>query len=140
MRFELIDRVLDVVTEAGSERLTAVKQVTLAEEYLSDHFPTFPVLPGVLMVEAMVQSCRALADRLGCEERLVLGSARAVKFGSFVGPGDRLEVEVSLSGPAEGVWTFQGRGLVFRDGAMQRAVSGKMTLRGVVLGVGSAAG
>lgn len=134
MRFELIDSVLEVETESGNERLRAVKQVSLAEEYLADHFPTFPVLPGVLMVEAMVQACRALSQRLGCESRLVLGSARAVKFGSFVAPGDRLEVAVSLSKRTGDVWSFKGEGLVSRADQLERAVSGRLELRPVRLG------
>ena len=48
MHFTLIDRVL----ERTDDRLVAIKLVSAAEEYLQDHFPTFPVLPGVLMIEA----------------------------------------------------------------------------------------
>ncbi len=53
MKFILIDRVVSF--EAGST-LTAVKSVSLAEEYLADHFPIFPVLPGVLLLEGLVES------------------------------------------------------------------------------------
>ena len=60
MKFDLIDHVL----EQTPQRIVALKHVTLAEEYLADHFPTFPVLPGVMMVETMVQAARRmLADR-----------------------------------------------------------------------------
>ena len=51
MRFTLIDRILTL--EPGRS-ITAIKNVSLAEEYLADHFPGFPVLPGVLMIAAMV--------------------------------------------------------------------------------------
>ena len=57
MRFILLDRVREL--EAG-KRIVAEKALSLAEEYLADHFPTFPVLPGVLMVEALVQSAAML--------------------------------------------------------------------------------
>ena len=53
MRFTLIDRIVEL--EQGA-RITAVKSVSLAEEYLRDHFPRFPVLPGVMMLEAMTQA------------------------------------------------------------------------------------
>ena len=60
MKFNLLDTILD----QASERIVAIKHVSLAEEYLADHFPTFPVLPGVMMVETMVQAARRmLADR-----------------------------------------------------------------------------
>src|SRR4029453_8280527 len=53
MRFHLVDRILDV--EPG-RRLRAVKFLTLAEEYLADHFPTFPVMPGVLQLQALIEA------------------------------------------------------------------------------------
>jgi len=56
VRFNLIDRVV----QRQPDRLIAVKNVTLAEEYLADHFPGFPILPGVFMLEALVQAARLL--------------------------------------------------------------------------------
>ena len=53
MRFTLLDRIIDF--EPG-DRITAVKSLAMAEEYLADHFPNFPVMPGVLMLEAMTQA------------------------------------------------------------------------------------
>ena len=53
MRFTLIDHI--VTLEADTE-ITAVKTLSMAEEYLADHFPHFPVMPGVLMLEALTQS------------------------------------------------------------------------------------
>ena len=83
MHFALIDMIL----EQTPDRVRAVKQVTLAEEYLQDHFPTFQVLPGVFMLEALVQAGRALLEQRG-HPRMVLGSAKAMRYGSFVRPGD----------------------------------------------------
>ena len=53
MRFVLIDRILELTP---GESLVGVKNLTLAEEYLADHFPGFPVMPGVLMLEALTQA------------------------------------------------------------------------------------
>ncbi len=126
MKFNLVDKVL--VKE--SDRITAIKQVSMAEEYLADHFPTFPVLPGVMMVEAMVQAARLmLADR--GDPRLVLGEVLAIKFGSFVRPGEVLEVEVTLGKALPGPeYECRGTGHVRRDGGdTETAVSGRFTMR-----------
>ena len=53
MRFDLLDRIIEL---QPGVRITAVKCLTMAEEYLADHFPNFPVMPGVLMLEAMTQA------------------------------------------------------------------------------------
>ena len=135
MRFELIDRVI----ERTDERLVAVKAVTRAEEYLQDHFPSFPVLPGVLMLEAMVQAGRALVgDRVG-NGRVVLGSVKGLKYGRFVRPGATMRVEVDLAGePDGGEARLKGRVLLLEPesaGAdlseVPTAASGRFTLRGV---------
>ena len=127
MKFNLLDTILD----QSSDRIVAIKHVSLAEEYLGDHFPTFPVLPGVMMVETMVQAARRmLADR--GDPRLVLGEVRALKFGSFVRPGEALEVEVTLNKPLDdGAFLCRGTGRVRRrtGGADETAVSGRFTMR-----------
>jgi 3-hydroxyacyl-[acyl-carrier-protein] dehydratase len=95
VRFTLIDRVLAV--EPGRS-ITAVKAVSLAEEYLADHFPRFPVLPGVLMLEAMTQAA-AWTIRLGedfAHSVVVLREARNVKYGDFVEPGRLLTVTAEV--------------------------------------------
>ena len=95
MRFTLLDRV--VAIEPGKS-ITAVKSVTLAEEYLGDHFPRFPVLPGVLMLEAMTQAA-AWTIRLGedfAHSIVVLRAARNVKYGDFVEPGKTLTVTAEV--------------------------------------------
>lgn len=89
MHFALIDRVV----EQSPQRLVAIKNVTSAEEYLQDHFPTFPVLPGVMMLEAMVQAGRRLLP--AGEVPWVLGQVRALKYARFVRPGETLRVEVA---------------------------------------------
>ncbi len=135
MHFNLVDSILEI----ADDRIVTVKNVTAAEEYLQDHFPTFPVLPGVLMIEAMVQAARALAEhrRPDDRQRYVLGSVRALKYGSFVKPGDAMRIEVTMNGePSAGVLDFRGTGEIVRpdhpDGQPRPVcVSGRFTLRPV---------
>ncbi len=93
MRFTLIDRVLSL--EPG-RKIVAAKNLSLAEEYLADHFPGFPVMPGVLMLEAMTQAgawlVRATEDF--AHSAVVLKEARNVKYSNFVEPGQTLLVTV----------------------------------------------
>ncbi|MBG81519.1 MAG: beta-hydroxyacyl-ACP dehydratase [Phycisphaerae bacterium] len=131
MKFDLIDHVI----EQSSDRIRAVKQVSAAEEYLGDHFPSFPILPGVLMLETLVQAARKLLQD-GEETRLVLGEVKAVKYGAMVKPGERLEVEVTaLKKDDSGAWSCKGKGLVRREdqnnpeGAGETAISGRFTMR-----------
>ncbi len=117
MRFRLIDQVL----ERSVDRVVAVKQVTAAEEYLADHFPTFAVLPGVMMLEAMVQAAREL---LG-EGPWVVAQVRNVRYGNMVRPGQRLVVTVDRAKRDGDHHSFTGAGEV--DG--RTAVQGKFTMR-----------
>lgn len=74
--------------------ITAVKLLRAEEEYLKDHFPCFPVMPGVLMLEAMFQASAWLVRRTDDFSRamVVLKEARNVKYADFVQPGQLLEV------------------------------------------------
>ena len=114
-----------------AHRIVTVKLVSAAEEYLQDHFPSFPVLPGVLMLEAMVQAARRLVEGRSTAP-LVLGKVRALKYGRFVRPGATLRVEVMLHrSEAEG-YDFKGQGLVIEpglEGEPPVAVSGRFVLR-----------
>lgn len=131
MKFDLVDEVL----EQSPDRIVTVKNVTLGEEYLQDHFPKFPVLPGVMMIEALVQAARRmLADR--GDARLVLGEVKALRYGRFVKPGEALRVEVSLIREEGGVYWCKGLGTAI--GANERAgepqaeaaaVSGRFSMR-----------
>ena len=123
MRFTLIDRITSI--EPGKS-ITAIKNLSLSEEYLADHFPGFPVMPGVLMVEALVQ---AAAWHMRQHEdfafsMVLLKSARAVKFLSFVAPGRTLKVTAEVQDWHHGECTFKGSGAV--DGVS--AVSARLTL------------
>ncbi|MGQ0628726.1 MAG: 3-hydroxyacyl-ACP dehydratase FabZ family protein [Phycisphaerales bacterium] len=131
MHFCLVDAVL----ERDESRIVTVKQVSNAEEYLGDHFAGFPVLPGVMMLESMVQAARRLLETTGGDPRAVLGGVRALKYGHFVRPGETLRVEVTLAKRHDdGSTEFKGEGRVLKPGVVFTgtepvAVSGKFTLR-----------
>lgn len=133
MRFDLVDAVL----EQSGDAIVTIKHVTGAEEYLQDHFAGFPVLPGVFMLEAMVQAGRRLAeaDRDPAAPPLVLGAVRGLKYGRFVPPGSSLVVRAERGETGEdGSVEIRGVAEVREpDGTMsgQKAASGRLTLRPV---------
>ena len=118
MRFVLVDNIVELVR---GERIVTTKAVSADAEYLADHFPTFPVLPGVLMLQAMVESAAWLVrDALDFAPSLILLSrARNVKYRSFVKPGNLLTLKVTFVRLAEGGGEFGGRGDVDDTGAGQ---------------------
>jgi 3-hydroxyacyl-[acyl-carrier-protein] dehydratase len=111
VKFVLIDRILEL--ESG-KRITAQKSLSLAEEYLSEHFPKFPVLPGVLMLEAMVQaSAWIVRERLDFAPSLVLlKEARNVTYKSFLSPGHVLTIDSECQSLSDDVSTFNAQGRV----------------------------
>lgn len=123
MRFVLIDRILDV---KQGRSLVAVKNLSLAEEYLSDHFPGFPVMPGVLMLEALTQAGAWLLRDMEdfAHSIIVLKQARTIKYGSFVEPGRQLELRVELISHDDRDATFKGVGVI----DSQEMVKGRLTL------------
>jgi 3-hydroxyacyl-[acyl-carrier-protein] dehydratase len=111
MRFTLLDRVTSI--EPGRS-ITAVKTLSLSEEYLADHFPCFPVMPGVLMLEAMTQAA-AWAIRLGedfAHSIIVLRQAKNVKYGDFVEPGKVLTVTAEVLSQDETITKVKASGTV----------------------------
>lgn len=125
MRFNLVDRILEV--EPG-RRIRVAKNLTLGEEYLMDHFPTFPVMPGVLMLQAMVEASAWLL-RITEDFRhsvIVLREAKNVKYGNFIEPGRSLLVTAEVVEMPEGSpqAIFKGKGEV--NG--QATVSARLSL------------
>ena len=111
MRFNLVDRILTV--EPGRS-IRATKNLTLAEEYLADHFPTFPVMPGVLMLQTLVEAAAWLI-RITEDFRhsvVVLREARNIKYGTFMEPGRHMDVSVELVERTAEAATFKGKGEV----------------------------
>ncbi|MFQ5490551.1 MAG: 3-hydroxyacyl-ACP dehydratase FabZ family protein [Phycisphaerae bacterium] len=123
MHYNLVDRVVEVVP---SERIVAIKAVSRAEEYLGDHFPTFPVLPGVLMLEAMVEAARWLAWASQDFEHslILLHEAKNVTYKNFVKPGQLLRVDITCRRMAHGDSEYAGAGLC-ED---REVVKGRFTL------------
>ncbi|MBN1556169.1 MAG: beta-hydroxyacyl-ACP dehydratase [Phycisphaerae bacterium] len=95
-------------------RIVTSKNLTLAEEYLADHFASFPVLPGVLMLEAMTQSAAWLV-RLKhdyAHSIIVLKSARNVRYNYFLKPGNTLRCEIDAVSIDATTAKFKGSGYV----------------------------
>jgi 3-hydroxyacyl-[acyl-carrier-protein] dehydratase len=123
MRFWLLDAIQSYEPDVS---LTAVKNVTLTEEYLADHFPAFPVLPGVFMLEAATQAGAWLL-RLSenfAHSIISLKEARNVKYADFVRPGKTLEVAVSMLKKDDRLATFKVEGQM--EG--QQTLSGRLVL------------
>jgi 3-hydroxyacyl-[acyl-carrier-protein] dehydratase len=125
MRYVLIDRIQELVP---GQNIVTIKNLSLAEEYLADHFPGFPVMPGVLMLEAMTQSAawlvRATEDFK--HSTILLKSAKMIKYGSFVEPGRQLHIHVELAGPITDPSNIPMKGKGVIDG--QVMVQGRFSL------------
>jgi 3-hydroxyacyl-[acyl-carrier-protein] dehydratase len=104
----MIDRVLEC--EPG-KRIKALKNVTANEPHFPGHFPRRPVMPGVLILEAMAQAAAILAFRtlgLRPDENAVYYYAGIddARFKRVVEPGDQLVIEVAILGSKRGIWKF----------------------------------
>ena len=111
--FLMIDRVIDVVP---GMKATGVKNVSINEQFFAGHFPEKPVMPGVLIIEAMAQTAACLVvHTLGeaSEGKLVyFMSVDGARFRKPVEPGDQLHVEVTKQRSRGNVWKFAGRAMV----------------------------
>ncbi len=108
--FLMIDRVLDYTK---GESLTAIKNVTINEPFFPGHFPHRPVMPGVMVIEAMAQACgilSSLSDEPMANEKgifLFVGIDKA-RFKRQVEPGDQLRFEVRIIRKLRGIWMYRG--------------------------------
>jgi 3-hydroxyacyl-[acyl-carrier-protein] dehydratase len=124
MRFILIDKVVSITAGVG---IRTVKNVSLSEEYLADHFPAFPVLPGVLLLEGLIESASWLVRLTEnfAHSLVLLQEARNVKYKSFLAPGGQIEYIVEAKSIEENISSFTGTGV--SDG--QTIVEAKFGLR-----------
>ena len=117
----LVDRVLELET---GKRIKALKNVTINEEFFNGHFPHRPVMPGVLMLEALAQAAAILAfETLGVipDEKTMyyFAGIDAVRFKRPVEPGDQLTLDVTLERMKAGLFKFKGRALVGEELAVE---------------------
>jgi 3-hydroxyacyl-[acyl-carrier-protein] dehydratase len=111
--FLLVDRILEV--EPG-KRIVGIKNVTYNEPFFPGHFPGRPIMPGVLIVEAMAQTAGVLAFKSMPEEDqgrpvYFLGIDN-VRFRKPVVPGDQLRLELEITKHRQAIWGFKGKALV----------------------------
>ncbi len=104
----LVDRVLDIVP---GERITALKNVSMNEPFFPGHYPHHPVMPGVLMVEAMAQtaailSFKTMGDKPDDKSVYYFVGIDGARFKRPVGPGDQLIMDVAITLNKRGMWKF----------------------------------
>ncbi|HLU76668.1 MAG TPA: 3-hydroxyacyl-ACP dehydratase FabZ [Burkholderiales bacterium] len=127
--FLLVDRVLECVP---GERIVAIKNVTFNEPFFPGHFPKLPIMPGVLIIEAMAQAAAILAfktaNRLPSDDSLVyfLGIDEA-RFKSPVTPGDQLKFTARIERTIKNVWKFAAEATV--DGKVAAEAKMMCTMR-----------
>lgn len=112
--FLLVDRVLEV--EVG-KRIVALKNITVNEPFFVGHFPGNPVMPGVLMIEALAQaagilSFKTLDQRFDGSTTFYLAGVDNCRFKRPVLPGDQLRLEVEVTRVTRYLWKYAGRGSV----------------------------
>ena len=127
--FLLVDRVVDI---DGTTKGTGIKNVTMNEPQFTGHFPSMPVFPGVLMVEAMAQTAAVVVgvgmDLADKNFGVYFMALDGVKFRRKVGPGDTMRMEVETLRGGGKVWKFKGRATVEREVACECEFTALMDL------------
>ena len=127
--FLLVDRVLEI--EPG-HRIVALKNVSINEPYFTGHFPHLPVMPGVLIIEALAQAAGILSfrtmDRVSDAQSVYyFVGIDGARFKRPVGPGDQLQLEVKIERRSRGIWKYSGLATV--DGQVACEAQLMCTLR-----------
>jgi 3-hydroxyacyl-[acyl-carrier-protein] dehydratase len=126
----LVDRVVELVAR---ESAVGVKNVTFNEPYFPGHFPSDPIMPGVLLVEALGQTAAVLMiASLGTDtsdKSVYFMSIDGARFRRPVRPGDEVRLAVRLQKARLGVWRFEGQALVAGQVASQAEFSAKLVDR-----------
>ena len=112
--FVLIDKVIDLRL---NEEITAIKNVTINEPFFPGHFPYHPVMPGVLIVEAMAQAAAVLSFKtmnvLPSEDSVYyFAGIDNVRFKKPVSPGDQLVLNVKIDRVLKGIWKYKAQAKV----------------------------
>lgn len=108
--FLLIDRITDIKPRS---KAVGLKNVTINEPFFQGHFPDFPIMPGVLVIEAMAQVSGILAFKSGAKgDSVYFMSIEKAKFRKPVVPGDQLIFKVNIVQQRNNVWKFSGQAFV----------------------------
>lgn len=127
----LVDRVLEL---SPGDRLVAIKNVSMNEPFFPGHFPHHPVMPGVLIIEALAQAAGLLAfvtsgKQAGADSVIYFLGIDHARFKRPVVPGDQLRMEARITKHARGIWKFTAQALV--DGQLACEAELMCTLRDV---------
>ena len=123
--FLMVDRVLEL--EKG-QRIRALKNVSVNEPYFVGHFPHLPVMPGVLMLEALAQAAAILAfETMGQEPDdntvYYFAAVDGARFKRPVGPGDQIILDVTMGRMKAGIFKFQARALIGEELAAEADIT-----------------
>jgi 3-hydroxyacyl-[acyl-carrier-protein] dehydratase len=126
--FLLVDRVIEI--DPGNKAV-GIKNVTINEEFFQGHFPGNPIMPGVLIIEAMAQLAGVLAFNSGANKgkSVYFMSIEKAKFRRPVVPGDQIRLEITVSQHRGNVWKFSGSAVVEEKVAAEAEFTAMVTDR-----------
>jgi len=117
MSYYFVDRIISLEKD---KRIQTRKGLSVTEDYLQEHFAQYPVMPGVMMLESLLQASRWLiwASQDFRPTIVVLDEVKQLKFGKFIRPGRMLEIEVNLTKKEDDIISFSGQGKVEGENAI----------------------